>query len=178
MSLEILTRLNPKTSSMELSIPATGERLTPDQIAASLHRLKDYEYTLLMVLNAGWVWVVNGSKDYRTYMDLKEAIYKAANIRWPKQRDSRQKLVGLCDFVIYHHSYPNKCHVCHGRGFIGHIPCEACNQTGEERVKPSKIYRPLEIDKSNWRKIWQERYEMLRGGFLHVKGVAEKKVER
>lgn len=170
MNPETLCRLNPKTSDMEFTSPATGERLTTSQIAACMRRLLDYEYALLMFINAG----LNFTKHCREWQELKDAMYESAEMKiTEKNLETTSK---LADIVIQVQAVRVNCFTCGGIGQIGTVICQDCMGSGIMRVDEHHVRKSAGIDKSNWKNIWRDRYHNLGAAFYHVKGRAERKV--
>lgn len=162
-SEEVLARLNPGSGDLEMTPSATGDRLTPADVAHAVGMVGDRVGVLLLMLRVADQW--NWLDDLEAAL-LTPVRERAAEENWYTRppRDLENVLRMMVRLAVFEHCIPSRCRKCKGRGqrFPSDGPartCESCSGTGRMPAMSGRSRaEQLEIDPKVWRTTWAHRY--------------------
>lgn len=156
--MEKLTRLNPKTTSLN---PSGGKsELTTADIAAACANANAIGMDILLTKICG---------QRRPMVPLFYEIYRmvideAIKGGWKSPKGS-DRLRSLTQLAIYETVNEMACPTCKGRKFSKQAPtkaCGRCNGTGIYRIEGDIRADALGVSRAAWYKTWASRYEIIR----------------
>lgn len=155
MSLQILTRLNPKCGWSTEGFYGGSPELTTSDLAAALAGTNKAGLKLLL----GQICGVSEYKEVYALF-LPEVIRIAKRLNWRTDTLTHARTGKLLDIVLSESLLSRKCPSCHGTKYSIINPaahCESCGGTGLFNNFDYLKAQYLEISDRAWRKTWRER---------------------
>ncbi len=153
MGKEILTRLNPKTQTMEQSGHGHGETTSLD-IAACCAGCDKAGLSVLLERVAG-----NREVHQRDFYSLyQEVVGVASSQRWKVKKDQIRTLLQI---ALFEHCQAGTCPSCKGTRFQisdPSKPCRRCKGAGKHMLHLNDKAEALKVAKKTWLDVWEARF--------------------
>lgn len=148
------TKYHPPLSAGNYTL--TGATLTKSEIAGLLAGLDDQETALIF---AKYLGDLCSERRLWGYV-YQRAAGLAVSFGWKVQR-GRPVLANLSYLAVFDVVRPNRCAKCHGTGFVNVRACGRCAGSGVKPLSGRHIAESIGVDESNYRRLWQPRYEVI-----------------
>ena len=155
MSLQILTRLNPKGVNLEGVNGGIPELTTADLSAC----LAGADNIGLMVILRRVTDDTSGHRE--AYKRLMKGIIRVAKQNRWKLGKNDNKIKQLLNLCLYEYIYPIKCPTCRGTGYYRYKECPTCHGTTNYTLNDSQRAYALGVHRSNWRRTWANRHKQV-----------------
>ena len=172
MSIEILTRLNPKVSQFDAVGISTAGGLTSADISAACSNCTPLGYLALKRRVIGDTTTCSGY--YEVYAKvIKLAIKENWQVK-PKS-DRIPKFRALLDLCLSDYFEISRCKYCKGSGKkatdkagILFRTCNACEGSGNKSKNMSTRARDLGVNPSTYSRVWSKRYDKVMDMFDNI----------
>lgn len=162
-SEEVLARLNPGSGDLEATSAATGDKITPADVAHAVGLVGDRIGVLLLLIRVADHWRYLDDLEAHVLTHVRErASQEDWRTRPPRTLSSLLRM--MVRLAVFEHCIPRRCRSCKGRGqrFPADGPartCENCKGTGRRaQMSGRSRAEQIEIDPKAWRNTWSDRY--------------------
>ncbi len=158
MSIEILTRLNPRISQIDNIGISTAGGITSSDIAAACAGIDKTGELIILAKICGYR-DVHEPLFYRMY---REAIDLAIKGNWKVGERGEDRIRSVLQLAIYESVTQLVCPSCKGTKQNPANPtksCIPCNGIGKWRMTDEQKAAVVGISKQAWSKTWQYRYD-------------------
>lgn len=174
MSLEILARRNAKGVDPESVGHSTKITIDTAHINAGCYGIPDLAQALLDARVGGDIKQYHrilrygygvGDKGAVTVSDglfevlFSEVIQLSIDRKWQSQKKGADRLRKITVWAVDEVVNTPMCKTCHGTKFDEFMKtCSKCGGTGRKRKLSTYAAKQLDMDRTNWRKVWLQRY--------------------
>lgn len=172
MSIEILTRLNPKISNMESAGHGTAGGLTASDISAACYKLDRVSDSLLSahvngsdgdlkrLLRSTFTMVNNKVVNTGGLFSpiFQQTLKLAADRRWRTVKRGQDRLRILTRVAIHNVVTVPVCKKCNGTKYIDNLKCKGCGGSGHKRFDARAVAKELGIAESTYSEHYQYKY--------------------
>ena len=165
MSIEILTKLNPRISQIDNIGISTAGGLSSADISAACARCSPIGYLALKRR------VIGDNTTCEGYYELYAKVIKLAiKHKWEVRPKSQRvpKFRALLNLCLSDYFEISRCRPCKGSGKkatdkegIMFRTCQACDGTGNKPKNDSTRARALDVSKSTYSRSWHKRYNQV-----------------
>ncbi|MEN8171406.1 MAG: hypothetical protein ABFS03_00850 [Chloroflexota bacterium] len=157
MSIEILTRINPKVSNMESIGISTAGGLTSADVSAACAGINKKGELMLLAKICG----VRGVQEPLFYRMYNDACKLAVKGNWRAGKRGLDRIRSVLQLAIYESITQMICPTCRGTKFNPRNPtktCSGCDGKGIWRMTDADKYRTVGISQQSWNKTWKWRF--------------------
>ena len=157
MSIEILTRLNPRISQIDNIGISTAGGLTSADVAAACAGINEKGELMLLAKICG----VRGVQEPLFYRMYNDAVKLAVEGNWRAGKRGLDRIRSVLQLAIHESITQMICPTCRGTKMNPRNPanhCSACEGKGEWRLKDVDKYTILDISQQAWNKTWKWRF--------------------